>query len=245
MARIGPRLRRASVGPDPEPVVGPLPDDEEEEEEEPQEPTTSLDELQSEADAQQFDRTFLARSGDFRIEGQFSPAPFPLQVIPRVAYTINYNMVYNEERDRWEPDTGNDSGGGHVRLFDDGAPTYSGGQTTQVTFVDAEASAPFEASPGDDAITVPEDGDYILAAGIILGNAVDEQGINVQIRRNGTQLFEGGNAEEADGDIAGNPGGVVALDEGDSITLTVAVTGANNVTGFGSPHTAYLTAGRL
>jgi hypothetical protein len=86
-------------------------DDGEDDPEAGEQPPTSLDELQTEADAETFDQTFLAQAENFRLEGGFSPAPLPLQVIPRVAYTINYNFVWNPDRERWEPDEGNGNGG--------------------------------------------------------------------------------------------------------------------------------------
>jgi len=72
-------------------------------------PPTPEDIQVNAADVESFDQTFLAQSQNFKLEGQFSPAPFPLQVLPRVAYTINYNFIYNEDRGRWEADTGNRS----------------------------------------------------------------------------------------------------------------------------------------
>jgi hypothetical protein len=66
-------------------------------------PPTPEDVQINAADVDQFDQTYLAQSQNFKIEGEFSPAPFPLQVLPRVAYTINYNFVYNDSRGRWEP----------------------------------------------------------------------------------------------------------------------------------------------
>lgn len=65
---------------------------------------TSLSDLQSGADPERFDQTFLAEADDWQLGGPVpSPAPFPLQVLPRMAYTITYTYVYNESRDRWEP----------------------------------------------------------------------------------------------------------------------------------------------
>jgi len=73
-------------------------------------PPTSIEDLTQETDPNRFDRTFLSSAADLTIEGQFDPAAGPKQVLPRLAYTINYNYVYNPKRGRWEPDEGNESG---------------------------------------------------------------------------------------------------------------------------------------
>jgi hypothetical protein len=64
---------------------------------------TSLDDLTTEADPHQFNTTFTAGDAQLNIEGAFDPVAGSRQVIPRVAYVINYNLVWNEDRQRWEP----------------------------------------------------------------------------------------------------------------------------------------------
>lgn len=65
---------------------------------------STSEQITQEADPESFDRTFLAQAEDWKLGGPFSsPAPFPLQVVPRMAYVINYSYVLNEDRDRWEP----------------------------------------------------------------------------------------------------------------------------------------------
>jgi len=59
-----------------------------------------------ETEPSRFDRTFLSSAADLTIQGDFDPAPGAKQVLPRLAYTINYNYVYNPDRGRWEPDEG-------------------------------------------------------------------------------------------------------------------------------------------
>jgi len=75
-------------------------------------PPTSIEDLTQETQPERFDRTFLSSAADLTIQGEFDPAPGAKQVLPRVGYTINYNYVYNPERDRWEPDEGNGTAGG-------------------------------------------------------------------------------------------------------------------------------------
>lgn len=78
---------------------GGTPDEPEEEEED---TGTSVDDLTAEADPETFDQTFQDGDANLRIEGEFEPTAGSKQVIPRIAYVLNYNLVYNEERDRWE-----------------------------------------------------------------------------------------------------------------------------------------------
>jgi predicted NAD/FAD-binding protein len=69
-------------------------------------PPTSVEDLALETEPSRFDRTFLSSAADLTIQGAFDPAPGAKQVLPRLAYTINYNYVYNPNRGRWEPDEG-------------------------------------------------------------------------------------------------------------------------------------------
>jgi len=78
-------------------------------------PSTSIQDLINPADAQQFDQTFSDADANLNIEGAFDPVAGDKQVIPRVAYVLNFNLLYNEQEERWEPqrsgDTGNSIGG--------------------------------------------------------------------------------------------------------------------------------------
>lgn len=88
-------------------------------------PDTSIEDLTSEAQPEQFDRTFAAADADLTLQGRFDPVAGEKQVLPRVAYTINYNFIWNPDRQRWEPDTGN--GSGVVSVADSGVVTVSSG----------------------------------------------------------------------------------------------------------------------
>jgi hypothetical protein len=77
----------------------PAEDDEDDDEQE----ETSVSDLTSEADPNQFDQTFTDSDAALTIQGAFDPVAGPKQVIPRVAFVLNYNLIYNEERGRWEP----------------------------------------------------------------------------------------------------------------------------------------------
>lgn len=87
------------------------------EEGEAEKPPTSIKDLTAEADPRSFDRSFTSDTANLTIQGDFDPVAGTKQVIPRVAYTLNFNFVYNPERDRWEPDEGND---GTLRSIENG-----------------------------------------------------------------------------------------------------------------------------
>jgi hypothetical protein len=94
----------------PEPITGTPPDDGEDGEDDDDQddspeqlPDSSLPDLTTQADPQAFDQVFSDADADLRLQGRFDPVAGPKQVIPRVAYTINFQMVYNESRGRWEP----------------------------------------------------------------------------------------------------------------------------------------------
>jgi hypothetical protein len=96
MPLLSPTVNGATVGVDSTDAEdGDAPDDTDD---------STFERLTGEADPERFDRTFLAQSDSFQIGGAVtSPAPFPLQVLPRVAYVINYNVVYDPDRDKWVP----------------------------------------------------------------------------------------------------------------------------------------------
>jgi hypothetical protein len=79
---------------------------------------TSLDDLVSGADPQSFDATFNVTRDDIPVAtGSQFPVPRPWQGIPRLAFVVNLNYVWNAEAEEWERDTGNRNGGGG-RAFD-------------------------------------------------------------------------------------------------------------------------------
>jgi len=132
---------------------------------------TSLVDLQAPADPQTFDRTFLAQKENFRIEGNFSPAPFPLQVLPRVAYTINYQMVYNENQDRWEPQKKSEGGGSSfvgTRTAFKASNALADGQVHDIRLYLAVFAEGITVDTTANEIIVEEDGLYQLSAQIRL-----------------------------------------------------------------------------
>ena len=122
--------------------------------EEPAASRTSIDDLTQEADPQQFDQTFLDEDTNLTIQGGFDPVAGTKQVIPRIAYTINYNFVWNPDRERWEPDEGND-GGGPVSLV----------------LATTGAVAPNETAVFETGITTPDLGGDTLIPSIALAES--------------------------------------------------------------------------
>lgn len=89
---------------------------------------TSVSDLTTEADPATFDQTFTDDDAALRIQGEFEPVAGPKQVIPRVAYVLNYNLVYNEARERWEPQKKvSDTGGAGVEIIGVAEETVSDG----------------------------------------------------------------------------------------------------------------------
>ena len=93
---------------------------------------TSLEDLTTVADPSQFDRTFLADDANLTIQGAFDPVAGSRQVIPRVAYVIDYNLIWDPDAERWEPDEGNDDGGG-VTVLDSGTVSLSFAEVREIS----------------------------------------------------------------------------------------------------------------
>jgi len=85
------------------------PDEDEDEADEADE--TSIEDIVRSTDPERFDRTFLAETDNFGIGGAVSPpTTYPLQALPRLAYVLNFNLAYNDTKDRWEPQKKSDLG---------------------------------------------------------------------------------------------------------------------------------------
>lgn len=66
-------------------------------------PDSSLQDLTQPADPTTFDQTFEDGDAALNISGRFDPVAGSKQVIPRIAYVLNFNLVWNPDRQRWEP----------------------------------------------------------------------------------------------------------------------------------------------
>lgn len=173
------------------------------------------------------------------------PLGFPIQGLPRAAVTFNLNFVYDDERDQWVRDTGNGKAGGHARLFETSGQTFPGNAKTQVSFDGANTTGGFRANPGDDTITAPANGRYILAAGCTVGGVDNNSSVNLFISVNGTAIAEGMNSRAPDGNASGTPSIVVELEAGDTVTTELANGTSSTVFTFAFRSSAYLSAGRL
>jgi hypothetical protein len=144
MPLLSPTVNGATVGVDSTDAEdGDAPDDTDD---------STFERLTGEADPERFDRTFLAQSDSFQIGGAVtSPAPFPLQVLPRVAYVINYNVVYDEARDKWVPQHPFSDEGLLREVLDSGA-------SVETEALDLDFGTNLSASTaGDDPATVTVD----------------------------------------------------------------------------------------
>ena len=83
---------------------------------------TSLQDLTTDADVGEFDRTFRVTSSDVPFAPDETPAiPRPWQGLPRVAVTYNLNFVYDDDEEEWIRDTGNG-----LEALDSGSVTVPG-----------------------------------------------------------------------------------------------------------------------
>jgi hypothetical protein len=105
-----------------------------------EEADTSVSDLTTEADPSTFDQTFTDADAALRIDGEFEPVAGPKQVIPRVAYVLNHNLVYNPERGRWEPQKKGAVSGGTKPSLGTGLPfTITQGMTQPAVSFSLEA----------------------------------------------------------------------------------------------------------
>lgn len=116
---------------------------------------TSIADLTTEADPNRFDQTFTSDAASLNIEGEFDPVAGTKQVIPRVAYVISYQFVYNEERGRWEPK----KKGNVIDDFEDGNISEYSGDTG--TFQVVEQPDPFQ---GDFYLEATTNGPFFTIA---------------------------------------------------------------------------------
>jgi len=81
---------------------------------------TSIADLVGQAEPEVFDRTFLVEKEDAPAStGDPWPIPQPWQGLPRLAFTVNLNYVYDEANEEWVRQGPFDGGGG-VTIEDDG-----------------------------------------------------------------------------------------------------------------------------
>lgn len=119
MARIGPRGRRRQISITPADQNGQTGSGTS------GQPQTSIVDLTNQANVNQFDRTFTDGAANLTIEGAFDPVAGPKQVLPRVAYVINFNMVWDPDQGIWVPKKKDRT----IDDFEDGDLSEYGGDT--------------------------------------------------------------------------------------------------------------------
>jgi hypothetical protein len=182
-------------------------------------PATSLADLTTEADPQQFDQTFTAGDANLTIQGRFDPVAGSRQVIPRVAYVLNYNLVYNEARDRWEPKKKDRF---QVRAFRTSNQTIAANSSDTITFQSTRGRDSDRVSTPTSGIQAPRDGQYVLASSIILDNVPDEADVNCFIRADGSNVAEGGNVDaNTTGALEGGAISIVDVDAGATFSIRI------------------------
>jgi len=206
-------------------------DDADDDESPAQIPASSIQDLVNPADAQQFDQTFTDADAALDIEGAFDPTAGDKQVIPRIAFVLNFNLVYNEQQERWEPDTGNESSSTDVAVSVLEKTANQSltpiGSFQQITYQQAGVDTLGGANVGSNQIDINADGVYRLAVHQTFAKHDEAADFDINIEQNGTRVVDtegqgserGGNAGESFG--ASKP---VALSAGDSITVSIRAT---------------------
>jgi len=158
-------------------------------------PSTSIQDLINPADAQQFDQTFSDADAALDIEGAFDPTAGAKQVIPRIAFVLNFNLVYNEAQERWEPDTGNEGGVSGASARAAHSPTTPQSVPADTTVTVDLTSAQFEqgvtVDTASNQLEIQESGVYLLSAGITYLNVTAEGPVNTIITADSTSQSVG------------------------------------------------------
>jgi hypothetical protein len=214
---------------------------------------TSLDDLTTEADPQQFDRTFTAGGAPLRIQGAFDPVAGNKQVIPRVAYVLNYNLIYNESRDRWEPQKKSDVGGvtGAARAFQ-ASGTNQSVPAAATTTVDLTASS-FDSLDAvdlsNDEIVAPADGTFLLAGLLtyLISGSGAEYDLNLEV--NGSTVAAARQAapdtSQQIADLSAEATDVRTLSEGDAVSMTTDQDSGGTVSLNSGPDSVFLAVVQL
>lgn len=210
-------------------------------------PSTSLTDLTTEADPQQFDQTFTAGDADLTIQGRYDPVAGSRQVIPRVAYVINYNLVYNESRDRWEPKKNRDPfPAAGVYAYQVGVPgqTITPGTRTTVTLSATRYDNRNEANLPNNTIDITQDGLYYVSGHVELLDGEDGDGAKVEVADSSGPLVQD---EETYSHPSGttlswgtDTTGIIELSSGDSVRLRIELTASTDQAIVGDGHSTWL-----
>ena len=249
MARTRPGSDRPLRVTETEPPDDPDEEPDDQADEDGQQPPTSLEDLTTEADPQQFDQTFVAGDASLTIQGRFDPVAGARQVIPRVAYVLNYNLVYNPDRDRWEPQK-------KSRLTDSRTATVyqaagndqslpDNGDRVPVEFTDAAPSSLDGADPGSNQIVAPTDGEYLISIDIRLTQAAGTDDLNAVAQVDGTNVLPASSHTTSDGPLNLTATGVATATENDPITVGVNQRGGAGVSTLSGRYSVFLQVTRL
>jgi hypothetical protein len=154
-------------------------------------PPSSIQDLVNPADAQDFDQTFTDADANLNIEGAFDPVAGDKQVIPRIAYVLNFNLVYNESEERWEPDTGFSNGVGEAlnsRGVQTSAQSIPDTTPTRLSLDAARTDSAGTVDTGSNVITVEEDGVYVVGAAVEYDSPPDGDVTVADIRIDGNAV---------------------------------------------------------
>jgi hypothetical protein len=223
--------------------------DNEDDDQDDQPQQTSLADLTTEADPQQFDRTFTTADADYNILGRFDPVPSRKQVIPRVAYTVNFQMVWNEDRQRWEPQK-------KSRLADNrSASIYQAGGNDQplpdngdritVEFTDSELDSLGGVDPGNNRITAPSDGEYLISINVRLNDAGDTDDLDAFGRVDGEDVILASTHATSNIPLNLTATGIVNVSENDTIDVQASQTNGTGVSTLSQRRAVYLQVTRL
>jgi len=215
-------------------------------------PASSIQDLVNPADAQQFDQTFTDADANLDIEGAFDPTAGDKQVVPRIAFVLNFNLVYNEAQERWEPDTGNEGGGVNAqssvleKTADQSLPTNN--TFSRITFSQTGANGLDAADLSNNQITIPASGTYLVTASLGYSSYDAGADIDAAVDANGSPIlvFQA-TANDGTAGINRTEKNVkpVALSAGDTITLRAGADNTSSLTADGTATQSFLSVTRL
>jgi hypothetical protein len=213
-------------------------------------PPTSLDDLTTEADPQQFDQTFVAGDASLTIQGRFDPVAGARQVIPRVAYVLNYNLVYNGSRDRWEPQkkSNQPAASGTAAVQDAGTnQPVPAGSLVQVQLDTEDYDDHDGLDLTNDQIIIQDTGLYVVTGAVQL-DALDAGTLmQVVIQTDGTTNtgLDVGNPEGSAQETGSSIGTVDRFNEGTAISLHVRHQGSGSETVTGGKRAGRLSVAQI
>jgi len=180
------------------------------------------------------------------------PLGFPIQGLPRAAVTFNLNFVYDDERDQWVRDTGNDRTGAVGAQAFQGASIFQSippGSVTTVNLTDTEFVAGVDVDLANNTITVQTGGQYIVTGTATFANPEGGEGYDVFILVNGGFLARGKEFPPTtplpQNDTQPTTSTVLQLDAGDQVELAVNHSASQSQTLFGNRILTSISLGLL